>query len=132
EKYAVRHEVGKPAQTVYNVMERFKGYTLLELLPRTGRTHQLRVHLAHIGHPIVGDVMYGGKEITMRDLTVSPRLRRGGEPEDMTTPLIVRQALHAYRLQFVHPTLFTRMHLEAGMPGDIVGIVELLRRYRML
>src|SRR5207253_1345129 len=87
EKYAVRPEVGKPAQTVYTVLERFPwrkpgesaaaaaerqrkatefrgGFTLVELAPKTGRTHQLRVHMAHIGHPIVGDVTYGGQEVT--------------------------------------------------------------------
>ncbi len=70
EKYAVRPD-GKPAQTVYTVKERFKigraGYTLLELAPKTGRTHQLRVHCAHLGHPIVGDTMYGGRQILLED-----------------------------------------------------------------
>ncbi len=128
ERYAVRTDIGKPAQTVYVVKERFRGYTLLELLPKTGRTHQLRVHCAHIGHPIVGDVAYGGKAITLRDI-------EGGRvkaktTEDADEPLIERQALHAHRLQFVHPTLFTRMHLEAPMPADMHHIADLLRIHR--
>jgi 23S rRNA pseudouridine1911/1915/1917 synthase len=125
ERYAVRTDsTGKPAQTVYIVKERFKGYTLLELQPKTGRTHQLRVHCAHIGHPIVGDVTYGGKAITIRD--ISGRVPSHTTPAEADTPLIERQALHAFRLQFVHPTLFTRMHLEAPIPADIRHICDLL------
>ncbi len=127
ERYAVRTDIGKPAQTVYVVKERFKGYTLLELLPKTGRTHQLRVHCAHVGHPIVGDVAYGGKAITLRDIEGQKSKTAGSASEE---PLIERQALHAHRLQFVHPTQFTRMHLEAAMPPDMVHICELLRIHR--
>ena len=122
EKYAVRHDIGKPAQTVYTVAERFKGFTLVELAPKTGRTHQLRVHLAHIGHPIVGDYTYGGRMISLHDIT--------GRKADSEAPLIDRQALHAYRLQFVHPTEFHRMQLEAKPPEDMINIAELLRKYR--
>jgi 23S rRNA pseudouridine1911/1915/1917 synthase len=136
EKYCVRTDQGggKPAQTVYIVKERFNGYTLLELQPKTGRTHQLRVHLAHVGHPIVGDVTYGGKAITMRDilgekaaLKIKNQKSKIKNPPSHDDPLIERQALHAHRLQFVHPTLFTRVHLEAAMPPDMQHIVELLR-----
>jgi 23S rRNA pseudouridine1911/1915/1917 synthase len=130
ERYAVRTDSagGKPAQTVYIVKERFKGYTLLELQPKTGRTHQLRVHCAHIGHPIVGDVTYGGKAITIRDL--SGRVPSHTTPTEADAPLIERQALHAFRLQFVHPTKFTRMHLEAPIPPDIRHICDLLTKHR--
>jgi 23S rRNA pseudouridine1911/1915/1917 synthase len=123
EKYAVRPDIGKPAQTLYVGKERFKGYTLLELHPKTGRTHQLRVHCAHIGHPIVGDVTYGGLPITLRDLT-------GKEKDDHTTPLIARQALHAYRLRMVHPTKFHRMQLEAPPYQDMAQLLELMRKHR--
>ena len=135
EKYAVRLDVGKPAQTVYTVRERFKigsgrggdgaAYTLLELAPRTGRTHQLRVHCAHIGHPIVGDSMYGGRQITLADVVKTRNAKyetRNGE-----TALIARQALHAFRLQFVHPTKFHRMTLEAPLPADMTHLLELMR-----
>lgn len=122
EKYAVRPDIGKPAQTVYNVIERYKGYTLLELHPKTGRTHQLRVHCAHIGHPIVGDITYGGQPITLRDLT-------GKEKDDNTTPLIARQALHAYRLTMIHPTEFHRMTLEAPPYKDMAELIKLMRKY---
>jgi 23S rRNA pseudouridine1911/1915/1917 synthase len=132
ERYAVRPDVGKPAQTVYTVKERFKignaGYTLVELAPKTGRTHQLRVHMAHIGHPIVGDTMYGGRQITATDLVPKAVLAKD-KKVDPAKPLIDRQALHAYRLQFVHPTLFHRMHLEARVPEDMEHILRLLREH---
>jgi 23S rRNA pseudouridine1911/1915/1917 synthase len=134
EKYAVRPDIGKPAQTVYTVAERFKGFTLVELAPRTGRTHQLRVHLAHIGHPIVGDYTYGGQMITARDIMGEAEAKkiaaRKTKSAELDTPLIDRQALHAYRLQFVHPTQFHRMQLEARPPEDMLRIAELLRQYR--
>ena len=147
EKYAVRADIGKPAQTVYTVKERFKigraGYTLLELAPKTGRTHQLRVHCAHMGHPIVGDSMYGGRQITVADIAGETRNAKHetrhtkAAGTELSPPhaslgtqdsvLITRQALHAFRLQFVHPTLFTRMHLEAAVPPDMTQILDLLR-----
>ena len=131
ERYAVRHDTGKPAQTVYTVKERFKGYTLLELAPKTGRTHQLRVHCAHIGHPIVGDPAYGGRQITAEDI-VPKALGTKAKQQSVGVPLIERQALHAYRLQFVHPSKFTRMHLEAPVPEDMAGICALLRKHRKM
>jgi 23S rRNA pseudouridine1911/1915/1917 synthase len=151
EKYAVRPEIGKPAQTVYTVKERFfmhrgrehhhatphayagTGYTLLELAPKTGRTHQLRVHLAHIGHPIVGDTTYGGREITLEDIFPSSRPLPPAVQEmkakmaDPQAPLITRQALHAFRLQFVHPLKFHRMTLEAPLPADFQQLIDLFR-----
>ncbi len=136
EKYGVRPDIGKAAQTVYTVRERFQisshaHYTLVELAPRTGRTHQLRVHMAHIGHPIVGDSMYGGRQITEADIVGRGANGSGGSglKAGDSPALITRQALHAYRLQFVHPTLFTRVHLEAPVPGDMNRIMELLRAH---
>ncbi len=117
ERYAVRRDDhGRPAQTVYRVLERFGRFSLMELSPRTGRTHQLRVHLSFIGHPIVGDTLYGGKAISVFDIT--------GQADAERRPIIERQALHAHRLQFVHPTRFNRMILEAPLPPDMN---ELLR-----
>ena len=109
EKYTVREDIGRTAQTVYQVKERFKRFTLLELFPKTGRTHQLRVHLSHIGLPIVGDVTYGGRGVSRRDIT--------GNKADSSETLIARQALHAWKLQFVHPSKFNRMTLEAPPAG---------------
>jgi 23S rRNA pseudouridine1911/1915/1917 synthase len=118
EKYAVRPDGGRPAQTVFKVLKRWGNFSLLELAPKTGRTHQLRVHLSHIGFPIVGDVLYGGREISQRDITK--------KREDPGSSIITRQALHAWKLQFVHPTRFTRMTLEASMPPDMTKLLTIL------
>ncbi len=122
EKYAVRRDIGKPAQTVFHVARRFGDYALLEMKPKTGRTHQLRVHAQAMNHPMVGDTMYGGREITITDITHRPSAR--------TDPLIQRQALHAHRLQFVHPTKFHRMTLEAPPPDDMALLLEYLENTR--
>ena len=85
----------KEAITEYRVNTRYRGYTLVDLFPRTGRTHQLRVHMASIGHAIVGDTLYGGRSVSEKDLTGS----------GSTEPLIEHQALHAHRLRLMHPIL---------------------------
>ena len=96
---------GRHAETAYAVIERFRGYALLEARPKTGRTHQIRVHLAAIGHPIVGDRIYGHP-----------------------SPLIERQFLHAARIVFAHPRTGGRMDIEAPLPPDLRRAVEELRR----
>lgn len=117
-----RQAMFKEAVTEYHVDQRFNGFTTVRLLPRTGRTHQLRVHMASIGHPIVGDRLYGGPWISEHDLCGT-----GG-----TEPLITHQALHARRLRLVHPIRETPLELEAPLPSNIQRIVELLTRCRSL
>ena len=120
ERYAVRKDgEGRPAQTIYRVLERFGRFCLMELSPKTGRTHQLRVHLSFIGHPIVGDRLYGGREVSAFDITQKAKASHES--------LIQRQALHAFRLQFVHPTRFNRMILEAPLPADMNELLSFLR-----
>ncbi len=99
-------ENGAPSVTHYKVLERFpkKGYTLVELLLETGRTHQIRVHMSHIGHPVLGDWLYGGDNIL----------------------LIERQALHAAKLSFTHPMTKKELHLEAPIPDDMKQALEKL------
>ena len=122
EKYAVRHDdTGKPSQTVYRVLEEFDGYSLLELELRTGRTHQIRVHLSHIGYPLVGDDMYGGRHVVESDF---------GGPT--STPLLCRQALHAALLGFKHPISNEPMTFQAPIWSDLRRAVELLRIHRFL
>jgi 23S rRNA pseudouridine1911/1915/1917 synthase len=87
---------GRDAQTRYKVLEYLDGYTYLEASPITGRTHQIRVHLASLGHPIVGDVVYG-----------------------KPSPLVGRQFLHAWRLAFRHPVTGEEVSLEAPLAGDL-------------
>ena len=98
-------EGGYPSVTHYRTLARYKsGYTMVELSLETGRTHQIRVHMAHIGHPIVGDVLYG-------------------VPEE---ELITRQALHAVSLGFYHPVTGEAMKVEAPLPEDMQQLLEKL------
>jgi len=122
EKYAVRPEIGKEAVTFYEVIEKFHGYSLLKLKPKTGRTHQIRVHLSYIKHPIVGDNIYGGK-------LVYPWQLQDGEPA-LQQPLISRYALHAATLEFKHPTTDKLMKFEAPLPDDMQNLLDMLRKYR--
>jgi RluA family pseudouridine synthase len=101
---AVRRD-GEPARTRFHVLERLPRATLLELELETGRTHQIRVHMAHAGHPVLGDRQYG----------------RAG------TGMIKRQALHASRLSFDHPATGAGMTFDAPLPEDIAALLERLR-----
>ncbi len=115
-----RQAMFKEATTEYRVEERFQGYTTVNLFPKTGRTHQLRVHMSSIGHPMVGDKLYGGRPVSQRDLA--------GEGSD--EPLIEFQALHARRLQLMHPILEKPLDVQAPLSKPIARIVELLRAHR--
>ena len=128
EKYAVLADGGRASQTVYKVLERLGDFSLLELAPKTGRTHQLRVHLSHVGLPIAGDTMYGGRIVTGKRPVahgISQKAISGKTPAE-DAPIISRQALHAWKLQFVHPTKFTRMTLEAPLPRDMADLLRVL------
>ena len=113
----VRSRGGLPAHTSYRVVERRKGHALLELSPVTGRQHQLRVHMAAIGHPIIGDKLYGPEreapflEIIEKGLT-EDLLARLGHP---------RHALHAHSLSFAHPASDERWSLEAPLAADLTA-----------
>ncbi|MAC18307.1 MAG: RNA pseudouridine synthase [Phycisphaerae bacterium] len=128
DRYAVRHdEFGKEARTIYRVRERYDGFTLVELELLTGRTHQIRVHLSEIGHPIVGDDYYRGRRLS-RGMIVP----RGDDEPDRKPdePLITRQALHAARLEFEHPIAGDRRVFEAPPWDDMRTLIRLLRRHR--
>jgi 23S rRNA pseudouridine1911/1915/1917 synthase len=122
EKYAIRPEIGKQAITFYEVLEKFRGFSLLKLIPKTGRTHQIRVHLSYIKHPIVGDDMYGGK-------LVYPWQLKDAEPT-VEQPIISRCALHADTLEFKHPTTGETMKFQAPLPEDMQNLLDMLRKYR--
>ncbi len=122
EKYAVRPEVGKESITFYQVLEEFRGYSLLELSPRTGRTHQIRVHLSYIKHPIVGDDMYGGKFVYPWQLADAE--------QTVQEPVINRFALHASTLEFRHPQSAEIVKFEMPLPEDMQNLLDMLRKYR--
>jgi 23S rRNA pseudouridine1911/1915/1917 synthase len=120
------------ATTFYEVLERFRGFTYLRLKPTTGRTHQLRVHMQHLGHPIVADRAYGGqKNLLLSDLVATAHQPpKSDAPEQREEALIARQALHAFRLSFRHPVTGKPLSFEAPLPDDINRVLDALRRYR--
>jgi len=111
-------ESGKTAVTHYRVIERFKSHTHLRVQLETGRTHQIRVHLAHIHHPIIGDKIYGGR------LRLPPK-----SSVELQTCLknFPRQALHARSLSLLHPETGVDMHWEVSLPADIQQLLSTLR-----
>jgi len=134
EKYAVHRRTGRPypsttkeAVTRYKVLERLENvgenrasFTVVELYPKTGRTHQLRVHMSFIGHAMIGDRMYGGGPIYVSQLE--------GHTDRAEGPLITRQALHAHTIEFQHPRTGEPMKLSAPWPDDFTCTLEELKR----
>lgn len=115
---------GKEALTAFKIIEEFDDYAFAEIRPHTGRTHQIRVHMAKIRLPVACDGVYGREQrITVSDLRRRPRT--AGEPS-----IIQRQALHASRLEFVHPVTGERLGFAAKLPDDMQALLEALRRYR--
>lgn len=103
---------GKPAITAYQVERVWPDYSLVRLYPRTGRTHQIRVHLSHLGHPLVGDEVYGGRKRAVKDRVWCPR-----------------HFLHAAVLEIKHPISGQRMKFEAPLPADLKGALDELVRF---
>lgn len=108
---------GRPSRTLYTVAESWQGASLMHCRLVTGRTHQIRVHMAHIGHAVVGDPLYAGRQWrNIADPQVAAACRS-----------FPRQALHAMRLGFAHPVTGEAMTFEAEPPEDIRGLIEALR-----
>jgi len=117
-KMAVRSD-GRAAVTHYRIEKRFRGHTLARVRLETGRTHQIRVHLAHAGYPIVGDPVYGGRR----------RLPAGATVElKAALEKFQRQALHAARLSFTHPRTGKAVSFEAALPDDFARLLAALER----
>jgi 23S rRNA pseudouridine1911/1915/1917 synthase len=114
----VEEPSGKQALTHYRVRERFRAHTLIECRLETGRTHQIRVHMAHVQHPLVGDAVYGS----------GLRLPKGATHELVDAlRAFRRQALHAEKLEFVHPKTGKSVSVTAERPADLEQLVRTLR-----
>jgi 23S rRNA pseudouridine1911/1915/1917 synthase len=121
EKMAIRsdHRTSRDARTFYEVQQRFGRFAAVAVVPKTGRTHQIRVHLVHVGCPVLCDPLYGGRDrVTRGEL-------RGDLPDDIV--LLDRTALHARRLTFSHPVTGERVTIEAPLPADLVAVLDELR-----
>jgi 23S rRNA pseudouridine1911/1915/1917 synthase len=115
------HPMGKVAVTHYRIMEHFRSHTRLRLRLETGRTHQIRVHMAHINHPLVGDPLYGGR----------PRPPKGASDIFIhTLRAFDRQALHATMLRLYHPISGIQMEWHAPLPQDMVDLINVLKADR--
>jgi 23S rRNA pseudouridine1911/1915/1917 synthase len=116
---------GKRAETEFEIEEEFKGYTLLQCRPTTGRTHQLRVHLKHVRLPIVGDALYGGKPLLLSLLKKKYHLKKG----EVERPLIGRVALHAMSLEIQHPVRSDSLKMVAPLAKDFTVALKYLRKF---
>jgi len=115
---------GKPAVTHYRVLERYGYVTLVECILETGRTHQIRAHMKHIGHPLFCDERYGGTEILRGERTGSYR-----QFVQNCFKLCPRQALHAKTLGFVHPVTKEQMDFDSEWPEDFAALIDKWRKY---
>jgi len=117
-RMSTRTKRGREAITRWKKLEEFDGCALLEIFPQTGRTHQIRVHLTSIGHPVLGDPLYGrkGRPGAIHDSALRECTKR-----------MNRQALHAQRLEFTHPRTGERVHFGSPIPQDMKDVLECLR-----
>ena len=117
-RMAVRND-GREAITHYRIVKRFRAHTLARVQLETGRTHQIRVHLAHVGYPIVGDPVYGGRRRLPAGCSAALAAALSAFP---------RQALHATRLALEHPVSGLPLEWESPLPGDMAGLVSVLEK----
>jgi 23S rRNA pseudouridine1911/1915/1917 synthase len=130
EKMALRtdHPDARPAETFFEVVERFPGFALMRASPKTGRTHQIRLHLAHLRCPVLCDKQYGSRSrITAGELRGITRLKRLAPGAADDAVLLDRQALHAHRLAIEHPLSRKRLEFEAPLPADMTDLLRVLR-----
>ncbi len=139
-KMSIRHDTGKNAVSIFEVIERFPGYTLVRVILETGRTHQIRVHMKTIGHPVIADSEYGNGEACYFEDLVKPVSSSGVYSlakmtelcNNITQPVIERQALHAYRIGFIHPVTNKAMEFTAELPDDMTNLITTLRKIKTL
>ncbi len=126
-KVKIDFKNGKPSITEYKVLELFKDYSLLEIKPLTGRRHQIRIHLATIGYPIVADNLYSNKNA----LYLS-EIKKNYKPKPDQKPLISRCALHAYKIKFLHFRTNEFLEVVAPLAKDLEITLKYLREYNSL
>lgn len=119
---------GKPSITEYKVVERFKNYTLIEAKPITGRRHQIRIHFATIGYPLVADGLYSEKDKFLLSEIKKDYKFKKGEPEK---PIIKRTALHSYKIEFFHFRKKQILTFIADPPKDFQLLLKYLRKYNL-
>ena len=118
---------GKKSLTLYKVVEEFKAYSLVETIIKTGRTHQIRIHLESIGHPLMIDSMYGRQDSFYLS---SLKLRKYKIQKDVEErPLMSRTTLHSYRLSFIHPRSKEKVTFENPLPKDFGAVLKQLRKW---
>lgn len=115
-------ETGKPAMTEYEVLEEFEYLSLVKCKLKTGRTHQIRVHMHHIGHPVFGDPTYNGRRISWGGTDKEKK-----QAVECLLSIMKRQALHAKTIGFVHPATGKTLKFESELPKDISDVLTLLR-----
>lgn len=118
---------GKKSQTNFSVLEKFVGFTLVRCEPLTGRTHQIRIHLAHLGLPIVADALYGGAPLLLSQMKRDYRPSRDAREQ----PLMGRVALHAEELEIAHPDTKQPTTIRAAWPRDLEVALKYLRKFAM-
>jgi 23S rRNA pseudouridine1911/1915/1917 synthase len=131
EKMALRddHPASRPAQTFYEVLERFPGVSFVRAEPKTGRTHQIRLHLASIRCPVLCDKLYGGRaQLTVGELRSLCRDKRLAAELPDDAVLLARQALHAHSLSFSHPLSGQPLQITAPLPADLEHLLGVLRQ----
>ena len=125
QKMGVVHRNGREARTQYLLAEEYGPVSMVECTLETGRTHQVRVHMAHAGHPLLGDPLYG----LARNGQVS-RLKKGGLPEELIPQVLdfPRQALHAAEIAFIHPLTDEEMWFESDLPEDMQALISIINQ----
>lgn len=119
---------GKPSLTFYRVLERFKQFTLLEALIKTGRTHQIRVHFQSIGYPLAVDELYGRRPAFLLS-EIKGKSYRIGKYTEEERPMMERTSLHSSRLRIDHPATGERMEFQAELPKDFNAVLNQLRKW---
>jgi 23S rRNA pseudouridine1911/1915/1917 synthase len=122
---------GKKAHTSYRTLEKFRHFSFLEVSIQTGRTHQIRVHLQHLGHPLVIDPLYGKRDAFLLS-EIKGKGYRISKDEERERPLINRTTLHAWKLGINHPSSGDFITFEAPLPKDLKALLNQLRKWNSL